>query len=225
VIQLHQLDRFGLEIAQGIMIKHHYLHSRVDRRSSLEGYAVMVNGMWGMGYLILGRPKATRCRDWYGSVGGVRDGKCEVTCWQVLNLARVYITPHIQKGGILYGPDNVPGFTDRKGAFRSILASEILKKLIQQVGYDYLLLRPPCFLDEPYEIKWLLSYCDTRLHKGTIYQAAGFERYRINDDGIETWRTKLPTLTFEQDQMVRAEALRNPRSIAYRAKRAQLELF
>lgn len=80
------------------------------------------------------------------------------------------------------------------------------------------------FLDEPYEIRWLLSYCDTSLHKGTIYRSAGFELYRTNERGIQTWRIRLPRLTTVQDRAIRRASETNPRAQRYRAARAQLEL-
>jgi hypothetical protein len=77
-------------------------------------------------------------------------------------------------------------------------------------------------MDEPYQIKWLLSYCDTSKHRGTIYQAARFELYRTNKDGIQTWRLPLPVLSPEEDMAVRQASMVNARSQAYRAKRAQM---
>lgn len=114
---------------------------------------------------------------------------------------------------------------DRKGAFRSRLASSVLRLAMHNIGFDYLTRRPPCFLDEPYEIRWLLSYCDTRLHKGTIYRAAGFKLYRTNSQGIQTWRVRLPALTASQDRKIRRASEVNPRSIRYRAAWAQMKLF
>lgn len=223
-IYLHPLSRGGIAQAQQAVTRYHYLRRPVDTRCSVEGYLVQFRAN-AIGYLLFGRPEATRCGDWYGSVEDVQTGRCGVTRWQVLNLARVWIDPAYQPGGKCYSPHYLPGFTDRRGVFRSILASEVLKVTISQIGFDYLMRRPPCFLEEPYQIRWLLSYCDTRLHKGTIYKAAGFELYRTNKDGIQTWRIRLPELTGWQDGQVREAARVNPRSVRYRAQRAQLELF
>jgi len=225
-IRLFELNK--REIA--VMTEHHYLHAPVDVGCSVEGY------MWGVveeeeemgttiaGYFLLGRPEATRVNGWYGSVEDMVTGRCEVTRWQVLNLARVYIFPDWQSGGYFHHPQYIPGFNDRKGQFRSTLASSAISAMAPRVGFDYLMRRPPCFLDEPYEIRWLMSYCDTRLHKGTIYREAGFELYRTNQDGIQTWRLRLPALSPDQDGQVREAARRSPRSQAYRARRAQLEM-
>jgi hypothetical protein len=198
----------------------------VDTRCSVEGYSVWLSGVKATpcGYLLFGRPEATRLYPWYGSVPDILDGRCEVTRWQVLNLARVWIDPAFQRNGEYYSTDYLPGFTDRKGVWRSTLASDILKAAVSQIGFDYLMRRPPCFLDEPYEITWLLSYCDTRIHKGVIYASAGWQLYRVNKDGIQTWRIPLPNLTPEQHSAVRHASIINRRSQEYRARRAQMRL-
>lgn len=217
---LRPLEWSGLQWAQMEVAQHHYLHRPVDSRCSVEGYAVHVAGIGRIGCLLFGRPEATRCRDWYGSVDDVLGQRTEVTRWQVLNLARVWLDPRVQRGGIWYGPQWLPGYVDRRGEWRSTLASEAIRQALARVGFDYLMRRPPCFLDEPYEIRWCLSYCDTSRHRGTIYRAAGFERYSVNSRGIETWRIRLPALTPEQDAAVRARAGQHPRSRRYRAARA-----
>ncbi len=200
----------------------HYLGRMPDPRTSAELFLIQCGDP--VGALVFGRPEATRCADWYGSVEDVAAGRCEVTRWQVLNLSRVWIHTDYNCGGRLASPGRVPGFWDRTDMWRSTLASEAIKSAMAVIGWWYLCLRPPCFLDEPYEIRWLLSYCDTRLHRGTIYRAAGFELYRTNDRGIQTWRTRLPGLEPEHHEDIRAIAETNPRSIYYRAKRTQLAL-
>jgi len=101
----------------------------------------------------------------------------------------------------------------------------VLKIAAEKIGFDYLMQRPPCFLDEPYRIKYLLSYCDTRLHKGTIYREAGFELYRTNKAGIQTWRLPVRGLTAAEDNQVQEASRVNTRAIRYRAQRAQMGLF
>ncbi len=227
-IELHLMDKSEIRLAQEILTEHHYRHAPVDPRCSVEGYEIQVYNVGFSGYLIFGRPEATRCQDWYGNMADFRSGRCECTYWQVLNLARVWIIPELQPGGAhweywgRYVDRYLPGFWDRKGVFRSTLASDVLKMAVERVGFDYMMRRPPCFLDEPYEIQWLLSYCDPAFHKGTIYKAAGFNLHHTNEDGLMTWRIRLPALTPDQDQAVRDASMDNPRSRSYRAKRAQL---
>ena len=217
-------DRYEIGLAQTCVENFHYLHRPVDARCSVEGYWIRNQDGAEMGLFLLGRPEATRVNGWYGSVEDVAAGRCEVTRWQVLNLARVWINPMYQAGGMWCIRETVPGFLDRTGMFRSTLASSAISAMAARVGFDYLMRRPPCFLDEPYEIRYLMSYCDTRLHRGTIYREAGFELYRTNREGIQTWRLRLPALSPDQDAQVREAAIRSPRSQAYRARRAQMEM-
>ncbi len=222
-IDLKPADRSAIAWAQQTVTRYHYLYRPVDTRCSVEAYVVRLQLPWRewkpVGCLVFGRPEATRCYPWYGSVEDIATGRAMVTRWQVLNLARVWLDPRVQAGGAWCNPDYLPGFRDRKGIWRSTLASDVLRLAAQRIGFDYLVRRPPCFLDEPYAILWLLSYLDTRLHKGTIYQQAGFERYRVNRQGIETWRLPLPPLTANQDAQVRQASILSLRSQRYRAQR------
>lgn len=209
--------------AADFIAAHHYLHTMPDPRSTPETFTIYVLSSLA-GVLVFSRPEATRCGDWYGNVADVDAARCDCTRWQVLNLARVCIAPEYQTGGELCTADYVPGYTDRRGCFRSTLASTVLREAISLIGYEYLTYRPPCFLDEPYQIRWLLSYCDTRLHRGVIYAASGFELYKTNPKGIQTWRIRLPDLTTQQDANIRSIAAFHPRSVAYRGKRSQMAL-
>jgi len=177
-----------------------------------------------VGVLIVGRPEATRCYDGtltYGSLKDVAAGRAEYDRWEVLNLARVWLHPCVQAGGAFYSADYLPGYTDRRGVWRSTLASHVIGLLQAQVGFDYLTQHPPCFPDEPYQIRVLLSYCDTSLHKGTIYRAAGWELARTNEQGIETWYTPaVAPLTNYQDDWIQKLAGQSYRSRRYRSERA-----
>lgn len=209
----------------------HYLHKMPDPRTSFEIYAIhtVVNISGKMtarqvGFLVFGRPQATRCRDWYGSVEDVKSSRCEVTRWQVLNLARVWIAPQYQPGGD-YFESRTPGYYDRSGAWRSTLASTAINAWCKDYAQDYLVRRPPVFLDEPYELAWLMSYCDTKLHRGTIYRAAGFELYATNENGIQTFRKPLRGMTIEEQWRIVETSAASERSNRIRAQRAQLSIF
>jgi hypothetical protein len=221
-VALRLLDRQGVAGAQALVAAEHYLRKPVDVRCSVEGYSVSLAGR-DVGAFLLGRPQATRCYPWYGSVEDLAGGRAEITRWQVLNLARVYLAPAVQPGGALH--EAAPGFRDRRGVWRSVLGSTAIAALADLVVVDYLVARPPCFLDEPYELRWLLSYCDTRLHRGALYRAAGFELFRTNADGIQTWRLPLRSLTSQEDARVRSAAHASVRSIEHRHRRAQGRLF
>lgn len=215
-------------LASNTIRQNHYLHSMPDDRTSWEAFCIGFK-QWMVGFLIFDRPEAPRCGNWYGKLDDMRNGSCEVTNWQILNLARVWINPDFQHGGLSYRPDILPGFVDRKGQFRSTLASDILRAAMQIIGFEYIKVRRPCYLEEPYQIDWLLSYCDITLHKGTIYAASGFELYSTNAEGKQTWRHRLPPLTDEQHAVIHRLSLQDSRSQRYRNQRAekatQLELL
>jgi hypothetical protein len=220
---IQPLTRAEIAEAQALVTRAHYLRKPVDPRCSVEGYRI-TTGARAVGVFLVGRPQATACYPWYGSVDDVATGRASCTRWQVLNLARVYFDPCVQPGGNLHTPAYVPGFTDRLSVFRSVLPSRAIAALADRVALDYLVARPPCFLDEPYELRWLLSYCDTRIHRGALYRAAGFEFFRTNKAGVQTWRLPLRPLTAEEHVRVHAAAAASPRSIAYRNRRAQSDL-
>lgn len=72
-----------------------------------------------------------------------------------------------------------------------------------------------------------MSYCDRRIHRGTIYRAAGFECYRTNAYQIETWRLPLRPLTPQEDADVCRASAMCPRANRYRLARGcpQLALW
>lgn len=218
---------FTLEVAQGgsllwasgMIAAHHYLHKQPDQRSCPFAYVVRV-GDWCAGCVFFGRPQAATCYQGvltYGSTSDVVAGRAAFDRWEVLSLSRLYLVPAVQSGGMLCKPGIVPGYLDRKGRFRSCLASAVLRSALAQIGYDYLIAHPPCFLGEPYEIRAVLSYCDTRLHRGTVYRAAGFCLARTNKVGIETWWSgAVSRLTGPQNQAIRELASWHPRSVRIR---------
>jgi hypothetical protein len=228
-VDVERLDKSGLTWAQAMVARHHYRHAAVPDRASPEGWAVKIGPLGRVGCLLVGRPQSTLCRPWYGSVEDASTGRCEATRWQVLNLARVWLAPSVQAGGHQCCADWLPGYVDRNGQFRSTLASHALRRLALRVGLEYLLARPPVFLDEPYEVRWLLSYCDSRQHRGVIYRAAGFELYRTNEDGLQTWRLPLPSLTSAEHAAIALASASCPRARQFRSerqqKRAQLPLM
>jgi hypothetical protein len=232
VIALTIADRSGVDWAQRQVTEHHYLRARVDPRSRPFVYLVRLDvpGIRRMiGCLIFGRPESTRCYRGaltYGSLVDVETGRAQFDRWEVLNLARVWLHPDVQRPGYgVYHPAYLPGYIDRRGIFRSTLASTVIQMALAQVGYDYLAQHPPVDCAYPYQIKVVLSYCDRKLHKGTIYRAAGFELARTNSNGIETWyTTAVVPLSAEQDADIRRQSELSHRSQRIRARRAQLEL-
>lgn len=207
-LALQLADKSGLGWAQEQVTAYHYLHRPIDTRCSILAYLVMF-GNERVGCLMFGRPEAQRCNGWYGSVEDVLAGTCRLTRWQVLNLARVWLHPSIQFGGEQFIPN---------------AATIVIAQALRRVPFDYLASRPPCFLDEPYEIRECLSYCDSRIHAGVIYRAANFTLARENARGIQTYVRPLRRLTHAERREIICISEVNERSKRYRALRAVAEI-
>jgi hypothetical protein len=217
-----------LRWAQAMVAQHHYLKKPVDARSRPLAYVVHLEGWFvyrslPVGCLIFGRPQASCCYEGqlkYGSAADVERGRARLDRWSVLNLARVWLHPIVQAGGEACRPGFVPGFTDRRGTWRTAAASWAVRQALARVGHDYLLAYPPVWVEEPYQIRAVLSYCDPDRHKGTLYRAAGFRLARTNEDGVQTWWTEeVAGLTAAQDAAVRRLAAADPRGAAIRGRR------
>lgn len=238
-LTLRPTDRAGRAWAQEIVAREHYLHTAVDPRCRPFAYLVHYHYSHGahaaagprcVGVLIFGRPEATRCYTGgltYGSQADVDAGRAAFERWEILNLARVWLSPLVQPGGLLHGPSvGLPGFVDRHGRWRSTLASHIITYAQTHIGYDYLAAHPPVDCAYPYQIRSLLSYCDRKIHKGTIYRAAGWHLARTNHQQIETWYTpSVAPLSTAQDAHIRTLSDTSPRSQRIRAQRQQLAFF
>lgn len=220
-----------LEWATRSVASHHYLRSAPDRRSRPLCCAVRLKpGAFNpVGCLWFGRTESTCCYHGgltYGGTEAVAAGRARYDRWEVLALSRLWLDPMVQAGGDVCRPEYVPGFTDRKGRWRSAVASAAIHAALARVGFDYLTMHPPCFLADPYQIRAVLSYCDTRRHRGTVYRAAGFALARRNAAGVETWWTSaVAPLTAGQDAAVRTAAEANPRSRRVRHAASQGSLF
>lgn len=200
-------DRRGLAWAQQQVTQHHYLHRHrpVDVRCSPVAYLILDGGGERVGCLIFGRPQASRVSGWYGDVADVVAGRCPFTRWQIVNLARVWLSPLIQRGG---------------AQFVENAATQAIALALRRIVSDFLLVRPPCFLDEPYELRECLSYLDVRQHRGTLYRAANFRLIRENARGIQTYAIPLRHLTHAERRAIEKRAAESPRSRRYRAVRA-----
>ncbi len=196
-------DKVGIAWAQEQVARFHYLKKPIDVRCSVQGYIILLD-LRRVGCLLFGRPEAQRCNGWYGSVEDVLSGKCRITRWQILNLARVWLDPIIQRGGEHYIPN---------------AATQMIAHALQRISFDYLMAKPPVFLDEPYEITECLSYCDTRVHQGTLYKASNFQLMRENRQGIQTYSRPLRRLTHAEKRQIVEKACRSPRYAAFQAKR------
>lgn len=203
-LRISLADNDRLQWAQQQVSLYHYLKKPVDVRSSPVSYLVYLNER-RVGCLIFGRPECPFVRGWYGSVEQKASGVCRLTRWEVLNLARVWLHPDIQKHGACYVEN---------------AASVVIAKALRSIVFDYLLLKPPVFLDEPFALQECLSYCYTPLHTGTIYRASNFRLVRENARGIHTYARPLRTLTSTERRTVEHASLHSLRAKRYRAARA-----
>lgn len=232
MIALQTADRAGADWAQRQVAEHHYLRAPVDPRCRPLVYTVELHHPQilpeRIGCLIFGRPESTRCYQGkltYGSQADIIACRAQFDRWEVLNLARVWLSPLVQEGGQWCRPSLLPGYIDRRGLWRSTLASTVIGQALARVGYDYLATHPPVDCAYPFQILACLSYCDRRLHRGTIYRAAGFQLARTNERQIETWyTTAVAPLSLEQDADIHRMAEVSQRSQRIRGQRAQMEL-
>lgn len=206
-LTLQLADGRGLAWAQQMVSQYHYLHTPVDTRCSPVAYLVQLDGN-RVGCLIFGRPEATRAYGWYGSVEDTQrplsDPKyCPLTRWQVLNLARIWIAPEIQHEGKRYIANT---------------ATYVIGQALRRIVWEFLLVRPPVWCDEPYELRQILSYCDSAIHQGTLYRASNFRLVRTNKRGIQTYARDLRRLTHMEHA-----AIRNASQMDERARRLRSE--
>ncbi len=119
----------------------------------------------------------------------------------------------------IIGPSLLPGFYDRHMRWRSTAGSYLVEVALHHIVYHYLLIRPPVWIEEPYSIREVLSYCDTRRHKGTLYQAAGFEQVRVNAAGIAIYRKRVRDVTDEERVVITKRSQEDLRCQRLRATR------
>lgn len=151
--------------AQATVAQHHYLRRPVDPRARPMAYIVRHAGR-RMGAMILGIPHATKCRGWWGYEG-------LPTQWQVVDIARIWLSPELQAGGDQCRPGTVPGYVDRHGAWRSTVATWAISEVLARVQRDRVALWPPVYPREPYHILLAISYHDPAYHRGAIYRYVG----------------------------------------------------
>lgn len=204
-LYIQLVDADGLAWCQSQVIAHHYLHKRVDVRCSPVAYQIMLQDEV-VGCLIFGRPESTKCNGWYGSVADVASGACRMTRWQVLNLARVWLSPDVQKGGSHYIEN---------------AATWVIAQALRRIVVDFLMVRPPVWMEEPYEIREVLSYCQSDIHQGTIYKAANFRLVRENARGIQTYARPVRRLSHAEKAQIARRSQESERCKRLRSERMQ----
>lgn len=208
LLTLTLADKPGLAWAQSQVEHSHYLHHRVDVRCRPVAYLVTLDHD-RVGCLIFGRPEATRVRGWYGSLADVASGTCRLSYWSILNLARLWLHPSIQQGG---------------ARFIHNAATQVIAQALRRIGYDYLVCHPPVWMEEPYEIREILSYCDRSTHTGTLYRASNFSLVRTNERGIETYMRPLRHLTHAEKAQIAHCSQTNTRARRLRLARDVTQL-
>ncbi len=171
----------------------HYKRQEVHGRARPVSYLVVREEGWlladgtfrveqreRVGILVFARMQSSRCKGWYGNSKDVACKWAKQTQWEMLVLSRCWLDPRIQKQGEWYIPK---------------AASLIIKKSLESIGYHYLLLRPPAYLDRPFEIKEVISYCDRERFLCMMYWFARFRLVRENEAGLRTYARALPPLT------------------------------
>lgn len=183
-----QLIRNDSHMLRHHIEKYHYLHEWPHPRSLPFGYCVQINGRRYasdgrlFGVLVMKKPQHHRQKNLFGYEG-------LPTAWQVLDLARVWLHPELQKA--------------QPNGHAACLFSRAVSRLWQPVGRpdqrlrrvqaDWLSHHPPRFPDLPYHILVLLSYCQLSHHDGVGYRAAGFQSIGKTSDGEkEIYVRRLP---------------------------------
>lgn len=131
--------------------KYHYMHRRIHPRAVPFGWAVTFDGELQQadgapsGFIIFASIHYVRLRNEFGYPG-------LPTKWQVLSLARLWLH------------DSLPCNSE----------TCVIAKALRLVQRRWLEVHPPRFPNDPYQIRKIISYADTRFHTGTIYRAANF---------------------------------------------------
>lgn len=164
---------------------HHYLHRWPDPRSLPFAYVLTVDDNFLtrdgelFGLTVYKKPQHHRQRGLFGYPG-------LPTSWQVLDLARVWINPELQRPGV--------------NAF-----SQLVALCERRLNRDWLTHHPPRYPDQPYHLRLLLSYADLRYHRGTAYQASNFKLHATaNGKALYVRQLPAPRWTW-QPSMTRAQ--------------------
>ena len=178
----------------------HYKRQEVHGRARPVSYLVVREEGWlladgtfrieqreRIGILIFARMRSSRCKGWYGNSKDVARKWAKQTQWEMLVLSRCWLDPRIQKHGEWHIPR---------------AASLVIRKSLESIGYHYLLLKPPAFIDRPFEIKEVISYCTSDRFNCMLYLFSRFKLVRENDDGLRTYAHALPPLTDGQRRSI-----------------------
>lgn len=130
---------------------HHYMHRPIHQRAVPFGWAVTFDGALMQpdgkpsGFIVFASIHYTRLTGEFGYPG-------LPTKWQVLSLSRLWLH------------DNLPKNSE----------TVVIAKAMKMVQQRWLEVHPPVNWSEPYQVRKIISYADTRFHNGCIYRAANF---------------------------------------------------
>ncbi len=151
-IELQNANRTWLN---AMATAHHYMHRPIHQRAVPFGWAVTYDGAMYQpdgkpsGFIVFASIHYTRLSGEFGYPG-------LPTKWQVLSLSRLWLH------------DNLPHNSE----------TVVIAKALKQVQQRWLEVHPPVNWSEPYQVRKVISYADTRYHNGTIYRAANFREVK-----------------------------------------------
>ena len=159
IVQVHRANRDMLEKVKQGCIADHYLRRWPDPRSLPFAYYLEVDGQHQaadgrlFGLVVMKKPEHHKQRHLFGYEG-------LPTSWQVLDLARVWVHPSLQR---------------KENGHALCIFSQMVSRVMRRVQVDWLDHHPPRFPNQPYHIEVVISYCDLDHHDGKAYRASGFE--------------------------------------------------
>jgi hypothetical protein len=145
------LEVVGRDWLNSMAKAHHYMHRPVHQRAMPFGWAIRFDGELYQpdgkpsGFIMFASIHYTRLRGEFGYAG-------LPTKWQVLSLSRLWLH------------DSLPRNSE----------TVVIAKALKLVQSRWLEVHPPVNWSEPYQVRKVISYSDTRYHQGTIYRAANF---------------------------------------------------
>ena len=212
---LQLADRQGLEVAQAMVKARHYLQREVHQLARPMAYLVLREyDREPVGTVIFSRPQCARvygsARDEtaelgrWGNLNDVQKGRAPRTQWEIVNLARFYLEPCLQRRD---GRDYVPN-----------AASILLSQALWSVCVDYLRAFPPAYFTQPWELRECVSYCSRERYFCTLYLASAFRLVRTNGDGLHTFSRPLRGLMPHEKKEIRQASLMNKWAREHRAE-------
>lgn len=147
----------------------HYLHKWPNAKSLPFAYVLKIDGSpygppydhYLNGLVVFKKPQHHQHRGLFGYPG-------LPTAWQVLDLARVWVHPSLQR---------------KENGHSLCIFSQMVSKAMRRVQRDWVNeIHPPRYPDQPYHIEVIISYCDLDHHDGTAYRASGFKWHGFSEN-------------------------------------------